>query len=95
MILVMQNVLTHYLVKISCQYSMTTIPFKPEIECGKPNRRERIINGNVAEPNEYPWMAALFAMISKVGEPFPGEFKLNCGAVLISKKWVASAGHCL
>ena len=51
----------------------------------KANETDRIINGEEAIPNEFPWMAAL---VEKGGHtPF-------CGGAIISTKHVITAGHC-
>jgi hypothetical protein len=43
----------------------------------------RIVGGSNALPGEWPWQAALYR---------DGEYQ--CGATLISSRWLLSAGHC-
>ncbi|XP_046998024.1 trypsin-7-like [Schistocerca americana] len=52
--------------------------------CGVPNRRQRIVGGNVTRVNEFPWVAAL----SRRG-------KFYCGGTLISRHHVLTAAHCV
>ncbi|GLG96377.1 Venom serine protease Bi-VSP, partial [Gryllus bimaculatus] len=46
-------------------------------------RGEAIVGGGNAGPGAWPWQAALYK---------EGEFQ--CGATLISSRWLVSAGHC-
>ena len=46
-------------------------------------RRARIVGGTNSGPGAWPWQAALYK---------EGEFQ--CGATLISDRWLLSAGHC-
>nr|CAD7258586.1 unnamed protein product [Timema shepardi] len=47
------------------------------------SRASRIVGGANANPGAWPWQAALYK---------EGEFQ--CGAALISNRWLISAGHC-
>lgn len=47
------------------------------------SRHSRIVGGGNAGPGSWPWLAALYK---------EGEFQ--CGATLISDRWLLSAGHC-
>ncbi|XP_049813643.1 trypsin-7-like [Schistocerca nitens] len=55
-----------------------------QCSCGVPNRRQRIVGGNVTRVNEFPWVAAL----SRRG-------KFYCGGTLISRHHVLTAAHCV
>lgn len=46
-------------------------------------RRSRIVGGSNANLGAWPWQAALYK---------EGEFQ--CGATLVSDRWLVSAGHC-
>ncbi|XP_052562070.1 CLIP domain-containing serine protease B8-like isoform X2 [Culex pipiens pallens] len=54
-------------------------------ECGLVTFGNRILRGNIAQIDEFPWAALL-----KYNKRFPG-----CGAVLISRNFVITAAHCL
>ena len=47
--------------------------------------RDRIVGGKPADPNEWPWLAALMT---------PGEGQY-CGGTLISDTYVLTAAHCV
>ena len=47
--------------------------------------RDRIVGGKPADPNEWPWLAALVI-------PGSGQY---CGATLISDTYVLTAAHCV
>jgi len=49
----------------------------------------RIIGGTTSEGNRWPWMAGLVTKNS------PATEGLFCGASLIAKDWVLTAGHCV
>jgi len=49
----------------------------------------KIIGGKTADPDEWPWMAGL---VSRGLTDWEGQF---CGASLIDKNWVLTAGHCV
>lgn len=58
------------------------------IECGVPKTsqnsiQKRIIGGRLAEFAEYPWQAHI-----RIGE-------FQCGGVLVSRRYVATAAHCI
>merc|ERR1712215_347395 len=54
-------------------------------KCGMKKKSKRIIDGQEAEVNEYPWMT--FVVNPKVGTA--------CGGSLIASRWVLTAAHCM
>ena len=56
-----------------------------ECQCGVTKRSSKIINGEEAEVNEYPWM---------VGMSMSGTINPLCGGALISDQYVLTAAHC-
>jgi len=54
----------------------------------KPDTTSNIIGGKDAIPYSWPWQAVL--EVNRAA-----GFGLTCGATLISKQWVMSAGHCI
>nr|XP_037280549.1 uncharacterized protein LOC119173869 [Rhipicephalus microplus] len=57
------------------------------LECGiRPlgtSLRQRIVGGHSSAPGSWPWQVALYK---------EGEFQ--CGAALVSDRWLVTAGHC-
>jgi len=51
--------------------------------CGVPNRKQRIVGGQVTKVNEFPWIVALI----KRG-------KFYCAGSLITRRHVITAAHC-
>jgi len=56
-----------------------------DCKCGLANRVSRIVGGQEAEVNEYPWQAGLVST---------GSTKPWCGGSLVNSKWVLTAAHC-
>lgn len=54
-------------------------------DCGKVNRRTRIINGQATEVNEYPWMAGIGSI---------GSLSPSCGGAVVSDQYILTAAHC-
>ena len=55
---------------------------------GKTSETEnRIVGGEEAEVNEYPWMVRLITTVF--------IFELTCGGSLISDSWILTAAHCI
>ncbi|XP_065206949.1 serine protease nudel-like [Planococcus citri] len=83
--------------KIDCHNKQVVEVICDDLECGiqtqigksrvhgkyRGERRSRIVGGGSAALGAWPWQAALYK---------EGEFQ--CGATLISNKWLLSAGHC-
>merc|ERR1712168_645162 len=55
-------------------------------ECGieGPPSKNKIVGGEEAEPNQWPWIVALFV-----------DNAWFCGGSLISENWVLTAAHCV
>jgi len=68
----------------------TPTPVAPTRECGVNAKRfsTRIVGGRPADPDEWPWLAALV----RRGGSGSGQY---CGATLISNTHVLTAAHCL
>jgi len=60
--------------------------------CGITFSGDRIINGQKAAKNEFPWMAQL-REINNLYEP-KSYSKLFCGGSILNGKWILSAAHC-
>ncbi|XP_051804811.1 elastase-1-like isoform X2 [Acanthochromis polyacanthus] len=52
------------------------------------DRRERVVGGEVASPNSWPWQIALQYISG-------GYAYLQCGGTLIARDWVMTAAHCV
>ena len=55
------------------------------LECGIKGKNGKIVGGNEAGVNEYPWQALLFR----------NDFAVGCGGTLMNERWVMTAGHCV
>lgn len=69
------------------EYNLSNNPLLPT-DCGK-DLRQRIFGGNRTGLDEFPWMALLEYTTTT------GDVKTSCGGVLISKRYVLTAAHCL
>lgn len=53
-----------------------------------PNQSNRIVGGQYAEPNEYPWQTSLGM---KINDRLVAHL---CGATILNAEWVMTAAHC-
>ncbi|KAL7835128.1 hypothetical protein SRHO_G00293750 [Serrasalmus rhombeus] len=53
----------------------------------EPQLQSRVVGGEVAKPNFWPWQASLQALEGS-------RYRHICGGVLIKKQWVLTAAHC-
>ena len=53
-----------------------------------PNQVNRIVGGQYAWPNEYPWQASLGLRLS---DSYTAHI---CGASILNRNWVLTAAHC-
>ncbi|XP_065072446.1 CLIP domain-containing serine protease B8 [Ochlerotatus camptorhynchus] len=58
--------------------------------CGVDASGDRIFGGQVSRIDEFPWMALLFYESKLTGQMHP-----SCGGVLLTKRWILTAAHCV
>lgn len=75
-----------YLVSALLVGSILSSPLQPR----KFEIRPRIINGEKANPNQFPYMVSL----RQIGW-YPDVFVHHCGSALISNRWMITAAHCV
>nr|AAO74570.1 prophenoloxidase-activating proteinase-3 precursor [Manduca sexta] len=73
-----------------CKASVSAFPPDPKSKCCGVDSRvgNKIIGGNATDVDQYPWLTIIEYVKT-------GPIKLLCGGVLISGKYVLTAGHCL
>lgn len=59
------------------------------VNCGPTSTVNKILGGNDTDIDEFPWMALLQYRNST------GHFAFACGGMLINKRYVLTAGHCI
>ncbi len=67
--------------------SISSSKTNPSLDLAE-TKTQRIIGGEEASSNTWPWMAAIVEGNSNYRD-------LNCGAVLIDTRWVLTAAHCV
>merc|ERR1711915_887646 len=60
----------------------------PGCTCGKKSN-ERIVGGDEADVNEWPWIVSLMDSVSKQ------KGNHACGGALVASRWVVTAAHCV
>ena len=59
--------------------------------CGvRGDKQSRIVNGEQAEKNEFPWQASL-----RVGSMYMSPGANFCGGSVLNKRWILTAAHCI
>ena len=55
-------------------------------------RQKRVVGGHISQPNQWPWMVSmeLWHVIDNKWEKLEA-----CGATLITRKHLLTAGHCI
>lgn len=66
-----------------------SVYLKTDTRCGVANQvaESRIVSGQEAQPNEYPWLAYLNTYF------WNGE-AATCTGTVIGRKWILTAAHC-
>ncbi|UYV70521.1 hypothetical protein LAZ67_7003406 [Cordylochernes scorpioides] len=69
-------------------------PFQPSYSCGVPKippkfetDGDRIVGGQEAVPNSWPWQVSLQEVLARPSSHF-------CGGTLVNDRWVVTAAHC-
>lgn len=78
---------------VSDSYSQVILnhsAFPNTSECGINPITDRIFGGQVAELDEYPWMAAI-----EYKDKYDGNLKIKCGGSLVTQRHIVTAAHCI
>ena len=60
------------------------------------NRTRRIINGDMAEMSEYPFIVSIQARLNEdIFSRIFGGLEHFCGGTLIAPRWILTAAHCM
>ena len=62
----------------------------PSPECGLRPTRGKIVNGDDAYENEFPWQVSW-----RDWSPITNDYEHLCGASIISDDWLITAAHCV
>ncbi|XP_032837187.2 elastase-1-like [Petromyzon marinus] len=55
-------------------------------------QQSRIVNGEEATPNSWPWQILLLSYSNQAGS---NASNYSCGGILINSEWVMTAAHCI
>ncbi|TRY63794.1 hypothetical protein TCAL_07280 [Tigriopus californicus] len=63
---------------------------QPQSQCGR-SSTNRIVGGNVATPNDYPWIAFIYTQRVVDGQ----TQGYVCGGTILNNNWLVTAAHCV
>ena len=67
----------------------------PESQDERANEESRIINGETARKNAWPWFALVLVRHRRRNSALMSRLEPECGATLISDRFVLTAAHCV
>ena len=73
---------------------MLTVPTCFCKGCGRHHHVRRIIGGEIAEVNEFPWQVAIFKANEYYGVPLESRNGPFCGGSVLNREWILTAAHC-